>query len=145
AETVMTEVGLDLHAFPDEHHFVSWLHLAPYTPISGGKRLRKKRKKGLGATRLAAAFRMAALTLRNSKTALGAEFRPIARTKDAGVAVFALARKLAKLVFRMLRFGQPYVDIGVQAYEDRFHQRRLAGLKTTAHKLGFALTPIPTA
>jgi transposase len=142
AEVALTEVGPDLHTFPTEDHFVSWLHLVPYAPISGGKRLKKKKKKGMGATRLASALRMSALTLRNSKTALGAEFRRIARTKDAGVAVFALARKLAKFVYRMLRFGQEYVDIGEKAYEQRFQQRRLTSLKASARNMGFQLSPI---
>jgi hypothetical protein len=32
------------------------------------------------------------------------------------VAVFATARKLATLIYRLLRGGQPYVDEGVEAY-----------------------------
>jgi len=145
AKVAVTEVGPDLHAFPTENHFVSWLHLVPYAPISGGKRLKKKKRKGMGATRLANALRMAALTLRNSKTALGAEFRRIARTKDAGVAVFALARKLAKLIYRMFRYGQDYVDIGERVYDERFQQRRLASFKASARDLGFQLTPVSDA
>ena len=42
------------------------------------------------------------------------------------VAVFAIARKLAILVYRMLRYGQDYVDIGEQAYEAQFQHRRPA-------------------
>lgn len=53
AQTVLTEVGPDVTAFPSEHHFVSWLRLCPKTPISGGKPL-KKRRNGMGANRVAA-------------------------------------------------------------------------------------------
>lgn len=44
------------------------------------------------------------------------------------MAVFATARKLAQLVYRMLRWGQDYVDIGERAYELQFRQQRIAGM-----------------
>lgn len=72
-ELILTEVGPDLTAFPTEGDFVSWLRLAPYRPVSGGKQLKKKRK-GTGVTRVAGALRTAALSLKHSKTALGASF-----------------------------------------------------------------------
>lgn len=140
AQTIITEVGLNLSAFPDEHHFVSWLRLTPRTPISGGKPLKKK-SKGLGANRVSATLRMAALTVHRSKSALGGFFRRMSRRKGAAVAVFATARKLATLVYRMLRHGQDYVDIGERAYEQRFQQRRLASLRDTAESLGFQVVP----
>jgi transposase len=142
AKSIVTEVGLDLSAFPSEAHFASWLRLCPCRPISGGKLLKPKRN-GLGAHRVANALRMAAVSLRHSKTALGAAYRRIARHKGAGVAVFALARKLAQLVYRMLRYGQDYIDVGEAAYESRFQARRLAGLKESAKSMGYCLTPAP--
>lgn len=140
ANTILTEVGQDVSDFPNESHFVSWLRLCPRTPISGGKPLAKKRN-GLGANRVATALRMAASALRRSKTALGAAYRRIARHKGAAVAVFAMARKLAQLVFRMLRYGADYVDTGEKAYELQFEKRRLAGISEAARSLGFALVP----
>lgn len=139
AQTVLTEVGPDVTAFPSEHHFVSWLRLCPRTPISGGKPI-KKRRNGMGANRVAAALRMAALGIQRSKTALGASFRRIARLKGAAVAVFATARQLARLIYRMLRYGQDYVDIGEEAFEAKFQARRLAGISEAARSLGFTLT-----
>jgi len=32
---------------------------------------------------------------------------------------------LAILIFRLLKFGQAYLDQGVEVYEERFRQRRL--------------------
>src|SRR5215468_6572195 len=139
AQTVLTEVGPDVTAFPSEHHFVSWLRLCPRVPISGGKPL-KKRRNGMGANRVAAALRMAALGIQRSKTALGASFRRIARHKGVAVAVFATARQLARLIYRMLRYGQDYVDIGEAAFEAKFQARRIAGISEAARSLGFTLT-----
>jgi transposase len=139
ARTILTEIGLDLSAFPSEKHFISWLRLSPRTSISGGKPLRKKKPNGMGATRVAGVLRMAALSLRNSRTALGAAFRRLARRKDGAVAVFAIARKLAQLVYRMLRYGQDYVDEGNKAYDARFEAQRLRNLERQAEDLGYSL------
>ena len=54
ARTILTEVGLDLAAFPSERHFVSWLRLAPRTAVSGGKPLARKKSGGMGSNRVAA-------------------------------------------------------------------------------------------
>ena len=140
AAIVLTEVGLDLSKFADEGHFISWLRLSPKLSISAGKPV-PKRNKGTGATRVAGVLRMAALALTHSETALGAYYRRIARRKGGAVATFATARKLAALIFRMLRYGHDYVDEGVAAYEARFQQRRLHQLIETARQLGYQLVP----
>lgn len=138
ANILINEVGFDLASFPDEKHFISWLRLSPRIAVSGGKPL-KKRRKGLGSNRVAGALRMAATTLQRTKTALGASFRRIAARKGYGVAVFATARKLASIVYRMLRFGHAYTDVGQAAYEARYRLRRLAALSANAQALGFNL------
>jgi transposase len=140
-EVVISEYGLDLSRFPTEKQFVSHATLAPRVMKSGGKPL-KKRKRNSASTRVAAALRMAALSLRNSQTALGAYYRSIAKRISRDVAVFATARKLATLIYRLLRWGQPYLDEGVEAYENRYHQRRLHSLTARAKALGYQLTAI---
>jgi hypothetical protein len=144
AAIVITEIGTDLSDFPDEKNFVSWLHLAPHRPISGGKLL-DKRRNGAGSNRIAGALRMAAVSLSHSKTALGAYYRRTARRKDGKTATFATARKLAQLIFRMLRYGQDYIDIGEQAFEERFRQNHINGVRRAAEALGYTLTPQPSA
>lgn len=141
ARTIVTEVGLDLSAFPCEKHFVSWLRLSPRTAISGGKPLPRKKSGGLGSNRVAACLRMAAVALQRSNCALGANFRRMARRKGYTVAVFSTARRLAQLVYRMLRWGQDYVDIGAQAYAERFQEQRIAGMHRAAHEMGYQLVP----
>jgi transposase len=138
AKVIVTEVGLNLSAFPGEKHFVSWLRLCPRGPISGGKPL-KKRRNSFGAIRIASVLRMAAVALRRSRSAMGAAFRRIARYQGANVAVFATARQIARHVYRMLQYGHQYVDIGEQAYEHKFALRRLNRLQQTAKALGYEL------
>lgn len=144
AMIVLTEIGYDLTPFPTEKHFVSWLRVCPRHAISGGKPVKRQRN-NLAANRIVTVLRMAALSLSRGDTALGAYFRKIARTKGGNVAIFATIRKLATLIYRMLRYGQDYVDEGARAYDDRLKVRRLAGLHKTAEQLGFRLTPLEAA
>lgn len=118
--------------------FVAHLQLAPRKPVCGGKALKKKARKTKG-TRTGQALRNAAVTLHHSATALGAYYRRVSRTKDAKVAVFATARKLATLIYRMLRWGQSYVDIGQQAYENMYQTVGIRSLTATAAQLGYEL------
>lgn len=85
---------------------------------------------------------MAATSLRNSKTALGAYYRRISRRKGKSVAVFATARKLAQLVYRLIRYGQAYVDTGSEVYEARFNRRRLASYAKALKEMGYKIEPL---
>jgi hypothetical protein len=64
-----------------------------------------------------------------------------ARRKGGTVAVFATARHLARLVYRMLRYGTDYLDEGEYAYDSRFRARRLAHLTRAAQELDYQLLP----
>ena len=139
-EVVLSEYGPDLSRFPSEKQFVSHTTLAPRVAKSGGKPLKKK-KRNSASSRVAAALRMAALSLRHSDTALGAYYRNLAGRIGRDVAVFATARKLATLIYRLLRWGKPYIDEGAQAFEKRFQQRRIKTLAARARQLGYQLMP----
>lgn len=141
-QVVLSEYGPDLSRFPTEKEFVSHVTLAPHKATSGGKPVKKKKRYSV-STRVAAALRMAALSMRNSQSALGAYYRKIARRIGGDVAVFATARKLATLIYRLLRWGQPYVDEGAEAYEKRYQENRIKSLAAKAKQLGYQLTPIP--
>ena len=142
-QVVLSEYGPDLSRFPTEKQFVQHVALTPHRPTSGGKPVKKK-KRGSASTRVAGALRMAALALRHSETALGAYYRQIARRTAADVAVFASARKLATLIYRLLRWGQPYVDQGAAAYEKRYQEARIQSLTAKAKDLGYQLMPNPS-
>src|SRR5713226_8387977 len=139
-QVVLSEYGPDLSRFPSEKQFVSHVTLAPHKPTSAGKPVKKK-KRNSASTRVAAALRMAASSLRHSETALGAYYRHIARRIGGDVAVFATARKLATIIYRLLRWGQPYVDEGAQTYEQRYRENRIKSLTARAKELGYQLTP----
>ena len=139
AYTVISEVGVDVSAFPTEKHFASWLTLCPNHSITGGRIRRRKTRPG--ASRVSAALRVAAQTLHKSKSAFGALYRRLRGRLGAPKAITAVARRLAILVYRMLRHGEAFVEKGQDWYETKYQERVLASLKRTAKQLGFALIP----
>lgn len=141
-QTVITEAGLDMSRWKTEHHFVSWIGLCPTNDISGGKVLKRKTRKVV--SRLATALRVAATTLRESHSYLGAQFRRLRSRLGAPKAITAMAAKLARLVYRMLRYGQEYVDKGAAQYEQKYKEQQLRWLTKKAAQHGFVLFPAQT-
>lgn len=139
-QTVISEVGLDRGAWKSEKHFGSWLGLAPDNRISGGKILKRGTRKVVN--RAATALRMAAWNLIRSQSALGAKFRRLRARLGAPKAITAMAHHLARLLYRMLKFGQAYVDKGMEYYETKHRQRQVSWLKKQAAALNLQLTPL---
>jgi transposase len=134
-----SEVGFDMTPWKTEKHFSSWLGVCPGTKKSGGKVLKNKVKRH--PNRATQAFRMAAASLHHSQTALGAFFRRIKSRAGGQYAVTATAHKIARIYYAMLTQGTSYIELGQQAYEQRYKERRLDHLKTQAKSLGFQLVP----
>ena len=105
AMTILSEAGWDMSKWKTEHHFVSWLRLCPDNKVSGDKVIGKGRLPT--NNRVTIALKMAASTLWASNTYLGAQFRRLKTKLGAAVATKAMAAKLARLVYRMLRYGMP--------------------------------------
>ena len=97
----------------------------------------------MGATRIANVPRMAATSIIHSSSALGAALRCRARHKGMSVATLVTARELATLVYRMLIWGQNYVDEGQEAYEERNRKRTLSYVKRTAKEFGSVVLRMP--
>lgn len=139
ALTIISEIGLDMSRWRSAKHFASWLGLCSGNKVSGGKRLSGKSKPC--ANRVAIALRIAANTLYNSDCAFGAYLRRMKMRLGSPKAITALAHKLAKLIYTMLKFGYEYVEKGVEFYEEMYRKRREASLKKKAKELGYTLIP----
>jgi transposase len=140
AQTIVSECGTDMDRFPTEKHYVSWLGLSPNHMITGGKVKRRRSKRVYN--RAAVAYRVAAQSLHKSQSALGAFYRRMRSRLGAPKAITAAARKLACLVYRMLRFGKPYVDQGQASYEERYKEQTIKYLEKKATRFGYKLIPL---
>ena len=143
ATTILSEAGWDMSKWETEHHFVSWLRLCPDNRISGDKIIGKGRLPT--NNRVTTALKIAASNLRVSDTYLGAQFRRLRTKLGAPIAIKAMAAKLARLVYRILRYGTKYVDRGAVFYEAQHRQLQIKHLKWKAAKLGFKVIEAPAA
>jgi transposase len=139
AQVVISEVGVDMTRWPDEHQFASWLGLSPNHTITGGKVIRRGTKKVLN--RAANALRLAAQTLHRSKSYLGAKYRRFRARLEGPVAITAMAHQLARLIYRLLRFGTEYHDKGMEHYQRQYRQTQMKWLEKQAAQFNMQLIP----
>lgn len=93
AQTLISELGLDMSRWQDEHRFASWLGLCPDNRITGGKVIRRGTRHVIN--RAATALRIGATTLLRSQSYLGAQYRRLRGKLGAPKAITAMAHKLA--------------------------------------------------
>ena len=128
-----------MNRWKTEAHFVSSLGLCPDNRISGDKVLARGTRHVLN--RAATALRLGASTLLRSQTYLGAQYRRLRSKLGAPKAITAMAHRLARLVYRMLKYGQQYVDKGAEYYERRNRQQQIEFVRKKAAQLGLQVTP----
>jgi transposase len=138
AQTLVSEVGLDMGRWKTEAHFASWLGLCPDNRVSGDKVLSRGTRHVVN--RAATSLRLAATALLRSQTYLGAQYRRLRSKLGAPKAITAMAHRLARLVYRMLKYGQQYVDKGAEYYERRNRQQQIEFVRKKAAQLGLQVT-----
>ena len=97
---------------------------------------REKRKT---KSRAGLALQFAAGTLLGSHTYLGAQYRRLRTKLGAPKARKAMANKLARIIYRMLKYGEKYVDRGKEFYEQKYRQLQIRMLTKKASELGLQL------
>ena len=110
ATALVAAVG-DAHSFARGRDLAAWLGLVPRQVTTGGRpRLLGITKRGNKYLRkmLIQGARSAMPTLRKSDTRLGAWLRGLLSRAHANVAVVALAAKLARIVWALLRHRRIY-------------------------------------
>ncbi len=141
--TLLTEVGTDLSKWETDKHFKSWLGLCVNKEISGGKILKNKTRKV--SNRAAAALRMAATSLKNSNSYLGAFYRRIRARAGGPKAVTATAAKLAVIFYNMVKNQKEYKALDINFYDENYKKRVYKNLKKRAMNMGYELVPIEKA
>jgi hypothetical protein len=90
------------------------LGLSPANKITGEEVFSTRTRKVIN--RAANALRMAANSVGNGKSALGAYYRRLKKQLGAPKAITATARKIACIFYSMLKYGQEYVEKGMEYY-----------------------------
>jgi len=142
-QTIISEIGTDMERFPTVKHFCSWLGLAPHNDISGGKVLRSRTMKV--HSRANQAFRQAAHSVTRSHSSIGAYYRAMRARLGPKQAIVATAHKIARIVYHLLKTGEPYREQSDVEYERKRQEREIKHLARRAHKLGYTLARVPVA
>jgi transposase len=137
AQTLVSECGTDMTPFPTSKNFTSWLGICPNNRKTGG-RIRSRRTRRVN-NRAATAFRLAAQSLHHSNSALGSYYRQMKARLGAGQATTAVAHKLARLYYRLMKYGEPYFAQTQAQYEAQRRQRDLNALRRRASRFGLQL------
>jgi transposase len=144
---ILAEIGVDVSRFPTEKAFASWLGLCPKKGRSN--LTEKKRSDRKGKNRIAQALRMCAQSVGRTMTPLGMFYRRIKSRLGGRGACTATAHKLARLVYRLLRYGIEYVGRGTEAYAAKMREQMERSMRKKAALLGYDLVPrgeaVPTS
>jgi transposase len=136
---IVSEIGIDMSKWRSAKAFCSWLGLCPGNKISGGKVLDSRTRQV--ANRVADALRLAAQSVGRTETCLGIFFRRKQAHLGAPKATTATARKLACLIYHLLKYKQPYQKLDPAIYQLRLQKFALLRLQNQATTLGYKLVP----
>ena len=107
--------------------------------ISGGKVLDSRTRQVVN--RVADALRLAAQSAGRTETCLGIFYRRKQAHLGAPKATTATARKLACLIYQLLKNKQPYQEPDPVTYQLRLQKSALTKLQKQAASLGYTLLP----
>lgn len=120
AAMLLVEIGTDMTSFGSAERLASWVGICPGNNESAGKRKSGKTRKGNAwVRRLLCEFAQAAA---RSRCALKDKFASLSLRMGYKKAIVALAHKMVRIIFAMLKSQKYYQDQGVD-YEALLVQR----------------------
>ncbi len=134
---LISEIGVDMSCWPSAKAFCAWLGLCPGNKISGGKVLSSRTVRVVN--RVAILLRTLAPTLGRTDTWLGSFHRRMKARIGPAAANTATARKLATIVYHLLKHKEQYIDVDRVVYEEKFRRYRVGRLRKQAAELGFEI------
>ena len=144
AEVVVAETGADMTVFPSPKHLASWAGVCPGSNESAG-RVKSTRTRP-GNPYLKAALGTAALSIAASHgTFLAAKYRRLAARRGGKKALVAIEHTLLTTIWSMGNTGAEYDDPGPDYYIRHNPERVLRNATRQLERLGYSVTPSPTA
>ena len=141
ALTLCTELGPDfVQKFPTAKCFASWLGLCPDNRITGGKIYSVKTRDV--KSRVAEALRLAAQSLWQARNYFGELYRRWKARLGAPKAITAMAHKLARVLWHMLKFKEAFNPEVFAKEGAKMKRKKLQRLEAMATTLNYRIVPI---
>ena len=141
AASVIAEIGVDMSRFPGEANISSWAGVSPGNNESAGKKKSSKTRRGnnnLKATLTEAAW--AASRTKNS--ALRGVYNNIVKRRGKKRALVAVAHQMLIEIYRVLKSGEPYQDVGAEVIDKRRSRNREQKMVRELKKCGYEVTKV---
>ncbi|NCC62259.1 MAG: IS110 family transposase [Verrucomicrobiae bacterium] len=140
AQMILSEVGYRLDNFADAASFASWAGLCPGNNESAGKR-RSGRTAVQKHPFKTIMVEVAWAAVKTKGCYFKDKYHRLKSRRGAKKAIVAIAHRLAKALFHIIKHGERYRELG----EDYLKSRKRSGLSTLrkqAKVLGFELVPV---
>ena len=124
AQVIISEIGDNMNYFPSADHLTSWCGLAPGNNESAGKRKSTGVKKGNKYLRIAL-ITVAWAAVRTKNSYWKALFEQLRKRMKAQKAIVAVARRLLKVIYKVIKNREFYQEKGIAHFLD-LQQKRLS-------------------
>jgi transposase len=141
AASVIAEIGVDMSRFPGEANISSWAGVSPGNNESAGKKKSGKTRRGnnnLKATLTEAAWAAS----RTKGSALEAVYNNIVKRRGKKRALVAVAHQMLIEIYRVLKSGEPYQDVGAEVIDKRKSRNREQKMVRELKKCGYEVTKV---
>lgn len=139
AQAILAEIGTDMGRFASARHLASWAGMAPGNNESAGKRRSGKTTGGNAA--LKKALTQAAHGAKQTKGSyFAALYQRLAGRRGKRRAIVAVGHALLVVIYHLLRYQEPYRDLGRDYYDQRRKESLVARLVHRLEQLGYRAT-----
>ena len=142
AETIISEIGVDMSRFPSAAHLCSWAGICPGNNESAGKRYSGRITKGNQT--LKSTLVECAKSARNVRSSFfSAQYQRISIRREKNRATVAVAHSMLIAIYHVLRDAVPFVDLGSDFYAKFNREKKIAACLKKLRDLGWQPTAVP--
>ena len=142
AQTILAEIGKDMSRFPTAAHLCKWAGVAPGNNQSAGKSRGGRTTKGNIALKTTL-IQCAHGASKHKGTFFYAQFQRIKIRRNSKIAAMAVAHSILIAIYHMLKYNQPYCDLGADFYNKFNREKKINSYLKKLSELGVDITAVP--